>query len=69
MKKLLNNKDFKITDEQIRKDFEDLKEVFYINRTKPNCFEDTINNAIKASNKLKELMEKKQIQNYFIRVS
>lgn len=69
MKKLLNNKDFKITDEQIRKDFEDLKEVFYINRTKPNCFEDTINNAIKASNKLKELMEKKRIQNYFIRVS
>ena len=69
MKELLDDKDLTITDELIRKDFEDLKEVYNIIHTKPTCIEDSINNSIKASNMLKELMEKKRIQNYFVRVS
>lgn len=69
MKQLLDDKDLTITDELIRKDFEDLKEVYNTIHTKPTCIEDSISISIKASNMLKELMEKKRIQNYFVRVS
>ena len=69
MKQLLDDKDLTITDELIRKDFEDLKEVYNIIHTNPTCLEDSINNSLKASNMLKELMEKKRTQNHFVRVS
>lgn len=64
MQNIINDKEFKITDEQIQKDFKDLKDIYDIIHNG-----DVLENYKKASSLIYNLISKKRIANYFIRVS
>ena len=69
MGEIMNDKGFKITDEQIQKDFKDLKEIYNIIHSPVKSVEETLEHYRKASTLIYNLISKKRIANYFIRVS
>lgn len=69
MQEILKDENFTITDEQIRKDLEDLKVIYNVLHTPIQTMDDTLNNLSKAFDLIQKLMNKKRIQDYFIRVS
>lgn len=69
MQDIINDKEFKITDEQIQKDFKDLKEIYDIIHSPVKGSDDVLENYKKASSLIYNLISKKRIANYFIRVS
>ena len=69
MVEIINDKEFKITDEQIQKDFKDLKEIYDIIHSPIKSSDEVLENYRKASTLIYNLISKKRIANYFIRVS
>ena len=69
MVEIINDKEFKITDEQIQKDFKDLKEIYDIIHSPVKSVEETLEHYRKSSTLIYNLISKKRIANYFIRVS
>ncbi|HHX68017.1 MAG TPA: hypothetical protein GX708_08220 [Gallicola sp.] len=69
MGEIINDKEFKITDEQIQKDFKDLKEIYDIIHSPVKSVDETLEHYRKASTLIYNLISKKRIANYFIRVS
>ena len=69
MQDIINDKEFKITDEQIQKDFKDLKDIYDIIHSPVKGSDDVLENYKKASSLIYNLISKKRIANYFIRVS
>ena len=69
MVEIINDKEFKITDEQIQKDFKDLKEIYDIIHSPVKSVEETLEHYRKALTLTYNLISKKRIANYFIRVS
>ena len=69
MSEIINDKEFKITDEQIQKDFKDLKEIYDIIHSPVKSVEETLEHYRKALTLTYNLISKKRIANYFIRVS
>ena len=66
---IINDKEFKITDEQIQKDFKDLKDIYDIIHSPVKGSDDVLEHYRKASTLIYNLISKKRIANYFIRVS
>ena len=69
MGEIINDKEFKITDEQIQKDFKDLKDIYDIIHSPVKGSDEALENYRKASTLIYNLISKKRIANYFIRVS
>ena len=69
MVEIINDKEFKITDEQIQKDFKDLKEIYNIIHSPFKSTDEMLEHYRKASTLIYNLISKKRIANYFIRVS
>lgn len=69
MGEIMNYKEFKITDEQIQKDFKDLKEIYNIIHSPFKSTDEMLEHYRKASTLIYNLIGKKRIANYFIRVS
>lgn len=69
MGEIINDKEFKITDEQIQKNFKDLKEIYNIIHSPIKSSDEVLENYRKASTLIYNLISKKRIANYFIRVS
>lgn len=69
MQTLVNKDDFKITDEQIQKDLQDLREIHKLICTPAKSVDETLKIFKKALTLIFNLISKKRIANYFIRIS
>ena len=69
MQSVVNKNDFIITDGQIQKDLKDLREIYDILHTPVKTPEETIELFKEASTLIFNLINKKRIINYFIRIS
>lgn len=69
MQTLVNRDDFKITDEQIQKDLQDLREIHKLIYTPAKSVEETLEIFKQALTLIFNLISKKRIANYFIRIS
>lgn len=69
MKNVVLKKDFVITDEQIQKDLKDLEEIYKLLMTKPKDVNDTLSIFSKGFDLIQNLMNKKRISNYYVRIS
>lgn len=69
MQTLVNKDDFKITDEQIQKDLQDLREIHKLIHTPAKSVDETLEIFKKALTLVYNLISKKRIANYFIRIS
>lgn len=69
MQKVVNKDDFKITDEQIQKDLQDLREIYKLTHTPAKSVDETLELFKKALTLISNLISKKRIANYFIRIS
>lgn len=69
MQEVVNKNDFKITDEQIQKDLQDLREIYKLTHTPAKSVEETLELFKEALTLIFNLISKKRIANYFIRIS
>lgn len=69
MQSVVNKDDFIITDGQIQKDLKDLREIYDILHTPVKTKEETLELFKEASTLIFNLISKKRIINYFIRIS
>ena len=69
MQTLVNKDDFKLTDEQIQKDLQDLREIYKLTHTPAKSVDETLELFKKALTLISNLISKKRIANYFIRIS
>ena len=69
MQEVVNKDDFKITDEQIQKDLQDLRDIYKLTHTPVKRVDETLELFKKALTLISNLISKKRIANYFIRIS
>lgn len=69
MQTKVNKDDFKITDEQIQKDLQDLKDVYKLIYTQAKSVDEMLELFREALTLISNLISKKRIANYFIRIS
>lgn len=69
MQEVVNKDDFKITDEQIQKDLQDLREIYKLTHTKAKSVDKMLELFREALTLISNLISKKRITNYFIRIS
>ena len=69
MQTLVNKDDFKITDEQIQKDLQDLREIYKLTHTQAKSVDEMLELFREALTLISNLISKKRIANYFIRIS
>lgn len=69
MQEIVNKDYFKITDEQIQKDLQDLREIYKLTHTPAKNVDETLELFKKALTLISNLISKKRIANYFIRIS
>mgnify|MGYP000305127777 FL=1 len=69
MQEVVNKDDFKITDEQIQKDLQDLRDIYKLTHTPVKRVDETLELFKKALTLISNLIGKKRIANYFIRIS
>lgn len=69
MQEVVNKDDFKITDEQIQKDLQDLKDICKLIYTQVKSVDEMLELFREALTLISNLINKKRITNYFIRIS
>ena len=69
MQTTVNKDDFKITDEQIQKDLQDLKDIYKLIYTQAKSVDEMLELFKKGLTLISNLISKKRIVNYFIRIS
>ncbi len=69
MQEVVNKDDFKITDEQIQKDLQDLKDIYKLTHTQAKNVDEMLKLFKKSLTLISNLISKKRIANYFIRIS
>lgn len=69
MQEVVNKDDFKITDEQIQKDLQDLKDIYKLIYTQAKSVDEMLELFREALTLISNLINKKRITNYFIRIS
>lgn len=69
MQTKVNKDDFKITDEQIQKDLQDLKDIYKLIYTQAKSVDEMLELFREALTLISNLISKKRIANYFIRIS
>lgn len=69
MQTTVNKDDFKITDEQIQKDLQDLRDIYKLIYTQAKSVDEMLELFKKGLTLISNLISKKRIANYFIRIS
>ena len=69
MQTTVNKDDFKITDEQIQKDLQDLRDIYKLIYTQAKSVDEMLELFKKGLTLISNLISKKRIVNYFIRIS
>lgn len=69
MQEVVNKDDFKITDEQIQKDLQDLRDIYKLIYIQAKSVDEMLELFRKALTLIFNLISKKRIANYFIRIS
>lgn len=69
MQEVVNKDDFKITDEQIQKDLQDLRDIYKLIYTQAKSVDEMLELFREALTLISNLISKKRIANYFIRIS